>query len=279
MKTIAIIGASGFVGSNLISYLLDQNYSIISINRDILNNEEKLDEVVFKSDIIINLAGATILKKWTPQYKELLYKSRIQTTNKLVTSINRSLKKPELFISTSAIGIYDQRDTYDEEGDYANDFLSKLCQKWEEEAKKATTKVAIFRFGVVLGHGGGAFTKMLKPFRLGFGGHIASGNQAFSFIHIEDLLRAYSFVIEHNLSSTFNLTCPKPTTNLGLTRVLSKAVRKPALLPLPEFVLKFMYGEGAVILSEGQDIIPQRLLNLGFKFKYNDIEETIENLV
>ena len=279
MKTIAITGASGFVGSNLISHLLDQNYNIISINREVLNDEQKLDEVIFKSDVVINLSGATILKKWTPQYKELLYKSRIETTNKLVNSINKSHKKPELFISTSAIGIYDQRDTYDEKGDYANDFLSKLCQKWEIVAKKADTKVSIFRFGVVLGHGGGAFSKMLKPFRLGLGGPIASGNQAFSFIHIEDLLRAYSFVIQHKLNFTFNLTCPKPTTNLRLTRVLSRAVRKPALLPLPEFVLKFIYGEGAVILTEGQDIIPKRLLDLGFRFKYNDIEETIENLV
>ena len=279
MKTISITGASGFVGSNLISHFLDQNYNVIAIKREEIHDDKKLLEIISKSDIVVNLAGATILNKWTPTYKELLYSSRIKTTQKIVNAINSLENKPELFISTSAIGIYDHRDTYDEEGNYANDFLSKLCQKWEETAKKANTKVSIFRLGVVLGHKGGAFAKMIKPFRLGFGGHIASGNQAFSYIHIEDLLRAYSFVIQNNISSTFNLTSPKPTTNLGLTRVLSKAVRKPALLPLPEFVLKFIYGEGAVILTNGQDVIPKRLLSLGFKFKYNDIEETIENLV
>lgn len=231
------------------------------------------------SNIVINLAGANIISRWTPEYKQLLYSSRIDTTSKIVEAINNSETKPELLISTSAVGIYDNKDTYDEKGNFSNDFLSTLCQRWEEEAKKANTKVSIFRFGIVLGKKGGAFAKMLTPFKLGLGGVIGSGNQAFSFIHIDDLLNAYKFVIDNNLADTFNLTAPKPTTNLGLTRALGKAVKRPTFFPVPEFVLKLIFSEGAKVLTDGQDVVPKKLLSLGFKFKYNDIQETVNSLV
>ncbi len=279
MKTIAITGASGFVGSSLTTFFEKYGYKVIPISRDILNNKEKLKELITNSNIVINLAGANIINRWTPEYKELLYSSRINTTSKIVEAINSSESKPEILISTSAVGIYDNKTTYTEEGDFSNDFLSTLCQKWEEEAKKANTKVSIFRFGIVLGKQGGAFAKMLTPFKLGLGGVIGSGNQAFSFIHIEDLLNAYKFVIDNNLADTFNLTAPKPTTNLGLTKALGKALKRPTIIPVPEFVLKLIFSEGAKVLADGQDVVPKKLLSLGFRFKYNDIQETVDSLV
>jgi uncharacterized protein (TIGR01777 family) len=282
MKTIAITGASGFVGTSLTKYFSNLGYKIIAISRDILNNQEKLKDTLNQTDIVINLAGANIINRWSDSYKKLLYSSRIDTTSKIVNAINSIENKPKLLISTSAVGIYDNKSTHNENGTFSNDFLSNLCQDWEKEALKAnneTTKVAIFRFGIVLGRDGGAFAKMITPFKLGLGGIIGSGNQAFSYIHIVDLLRAYQFVIENKFSGVFNLTAPKPTTNLLFTRALGKALRRPTIFPVPEFILKLIFSEGAKVLTDGQDVTPEKLLSLGFKFEYKNIEETLQALI
>ncbi|MGE4463214.1 MAG: TIGR01777 family oxidoreductase [Arcobacter sp.] len=281
MKTIAITGASGFVGSSLTKFFSNLGYKITPLSREILNNKNNLEEVLNSSDIVINLAGANIINRWSESYKRLLYSSRIDTTSKIVNAINHIQNKPKLLISTSAVGIYDNKTIYDENGNFANDFLSNLCQDWEKkalEAKNEITKVSIFRFGIVLGRDGGALQKMLTPFKLGLGGTIGNGNQAFSFIHISDLLNAYKFVIENSYEDIFNLTAPKPTTNKGLTLALGKTLKRPTILPVPEFVLKLIFSEGARVLTDGQSVIPKKLLDLGFEFKFRTIEETIENL-
>lgn len=281
MKTIAISGASGFVGTSLTKFFSNVGYKVIPISREILNNNNKLEELLNTTDIVINLAGANIINRWSESYKKLLYSSRIDTTSKIVKAINSISNKPKILISTSAVGIYDNISTYDEDGSFSNDFLSNLCQDWEKEALKAkneTTKVAIFRFGIVLGQEGGALQKMITPFKLGLGGTIGSGKQAFSFVHIDDLLNAYKFVIENSHEGIFNLTAPKPTTNKGLTLALGKTLKRPTILPVPEFVLKLIFSEGARVLTDGQSAIPKKLLDLGFEFKFKTIEETIENL-
>ncbi|PUE64232.1 TIGR01777 family oxidoreductase [Arcobacter caeni] len=281
MKTIAITGASGFVGTSLTKYFSNLGYKIIPISRDILNNKQKLEETLNSTQIVINLAGANIINRWNEAYKKLLYSSRIDTTSKIVNAINNVQNKPKLLISTSAVGIYDNKTTYDENGTYSNDFLSKLCQEWEKEALKAkneTTKVSIFRFGIVLGKNGGALQKMITPFKLGLGGIIGSGNQAFSYIHIDDLLNAYKFVIENEFEDVFNITAPIPTTNKGLTKALGKTLKRPTILPVPEFILKLIFSEGAKVLTDGQSAVPEELLDLGFEFKFKNIEETIEDL-
>lgn len=281
MKTIAITGASGFVGTSLKKYFSALGYKIISISRDILNDNKKLEETLNQTDIVINLAGANIINRWSESYKKLLYSSRIETTSKIVNAINSVQNKPKLLISTSAVGIYENKTTYDENGSYSNDFLSNLCQDWEKEAKKAkneTTKVSIFRFGIVMGKDGGALQKMITPFKLGLGGTIGDGKQAFSYIHIEDLLNAYKFVIENEFEDTFNLTAPVPTTNKGLTQALGKTLKRPTILPVPQFVLNIIFSEGARVLTDGQSAIPKKLLDLGFKFRFKTIEETIEDL-
>ncbi|MDZ7818936.1 MAG: TIGR01777 family oxidoreductase [Aliarcobacter sp.] len=285
MKTIAITGASGFVGTSLTKYFSALGYKVLPIERTVLNNQEKLNEILNSSDVVINLAGANIINRWSESYKKLLYSSRIDTTSKIVNTIKNIENKPKLLISTSAVGIYDNKSTYDEKGNYSNDFLSKLCQDWENEALKAknqetngSTKVSIFRFGIVLGKDGGALQKMITPFKLGLGGVIGNGSQAFSFIHIDDLLNAYKFVIENEYQEIFNLTAPKPTTNKGLTLALGKTLKRPTILPVPEFVLNLIFSEGAKVLTDGQSVVPKKLLDLGFKFKFKTIEDTIENL-
>lgn len=281
MKTIAISGASGFVGSSLTKFFSNLGYKIIPLSREILNNKNLLEESLSSCDIVINLAGANIINRWSESYKKLLYTSRIDTTSKIVNTINTISNKPKLLISTSAVGIYDNKSIYNENGKFSNDFLSNLCQEWEKEALKAKneiTKVSIFRFGIVLGRDGGALQKMITPFKLGLGGTIGSGKQAFSFVHIEDLLNAYKFVIENSQDGVFNLTAPTPTTNKGLTLALGKTLKRPTILPVPEFVLKLIFSEGARVLTDGQSAIPKKLLDLGFEFKFKTIEETIENL-
>ncbi|MCT7580858.1 TIGR01777 family oxidoreductase [Aliarcobacter butzleri] len=281
MKTIAISGANGFVGTSLTNFFSSFRYKIVPLSRDILNNKSKLEEVLNSTDIVINLAGANIINRWSESYKKLLYSSRIDTTSKIVNAISSISNKPKLLISTSAVGIYDNKSIYDENGSFSNDFLSNLCQDWEKEALKAkseATKVAIFRFGIILGKDGGALQKMITPFKFGLGGTIGSGKQAFSFIHISDLLNAYKFVIENDYDGVFNLTAPTPTTNKGLTLALGKTLKRPTILPVPEFVLKLIFSEGARVLTDGQSAIPKKLLDLGFEFKFKTIEETIENL-
>ncbi|MCG3702757.1 TIGR01777 family oxidoreductase [Aliarcobacter butzleri] len=281
MKTIAISGANGFVGTSLTNFFSSFGYKIVPLSRDILNNKSKLEEVLNSTDIVINLAGANIINRWSESYKKLLYSSRIDTTSKIVNAISSISNKPKLLISTSAVGIYDNKSIYDENGSFSNDFLSNLCQDWEKEALKAkseATKVAIFRFGIILGKDGGALQKMITPFKFGLGGTIGSGKQAFSFIHINDLLNAYKLVIENDYDGVFNLTAPTPTTNKGLTLALGKTLKRPTILPVPEFVLKLIFSEGARVLTDGQSAIPKKLLDLGFEFKFKTIEETIENL-
>lgn len=281
MKTIAITGASGFVGTNIQRFFSSLGYTILTIPRDVLKNKTRLEEIINSSDIVINLAGANIINRWTESYKKLLYSSRIDTTSSLVDAIKNVANKPKLLISTSAVGIYDNKSTYDENGNKAKDFLGNLCQEWEAkalEAKEFGVKVSIFRFGIVLGKHGGALEKMLTPFKMGVGGVIGSGKQAFSFIHIDDLMHAYKFVIENEHENVFNLTAPTATTNKGLTLALGKTLKRPTILPLPEFVLNIIFSEGAKVLTDGQSVVPKNLEDLGFEFKFKTIEETIEDL-
>ncbi len=281
MRTVAIAGASGFVGQSLVEYFSKQNYKTVQIKREILNNPSKLDELIGSCEIVINLSGANIINRWSEEYKKLLYTSRINTTKSLVESINRVQVKPKMLISTSAVGIYDNKATYDENGNYSNDFLSNLCQEWEKEANKVNnsfTKVTIFRFGIVLGKNGGAISKMMLPFKLGLGGIIGSGKQYFSYVHIEDLVRAYHFAIEKELEGVYNLTAPIPTTNYEFTKTFGKILNRPTIFPVPEFVLKLIFSEGAKVLSDGQSAVPKNLLNSGFEFKYKNIEECLKQI-
>jgi uncharacterized protein len=283
MKKIVITGASGFVGQKLTSMFRVLNFEVIAIKRSDLQDIEKLTSIVHGAELVINLAGANIINRWSKSYKKLLYSSRIDTTKAIVEAMKNSRIKPKLFISTSAVGIYKNDKEYDETAqNLSEDFLGILCEDWEIEALKAEEsdiRTAIFRFGIVIGDGG-AIQKMLMPFKLGIGGTIGDGSQAVSFIHIDDLLNAYNFVLENEkLDGIFNLTAPIPTTNYGLTKALGKSLNRPTLLAIPQFVLNIILSEGAKVLTDGQSVVPNHLLNSGFKFKFENIEDAIENIL
>ena len=282
---IAISGATGFVGRHLTKAFVGRGWSVTPLGReDFRIPEEDLARKLEGVDVLVNLAGASVASRWTEEYKKNLRSSRIDTTRKIVGALGLATRKPRLFVSTSAIGIYDTRGEYTEENAvYADDFLGRLAADWEAEAKRAEPlgiRTVIFRFGIVLGGAGGALEKMLIPFRMGLGGVIGDGRQPFSWVHIEDLTRAYLSVIENEaLSGTFNLTAPTPTTNEGLTRALAKALHRPAFLRVPAFVLRLQFGEGAKVLMEGQRVLPERLLKSGFVFRFSTIEEALSDLI
>lgn len=284
MKKIAIIGASGFIGSYMQSFFKTEGFTVFPLGRkDTEKNIPEITEILEGADIIINLAGAPIIHRWNNAYKKVLYNSRIITTKKIVTAMSAMKKKPELFISTSAIGIYATNGPMSESNyTYSDNFLAKICKDWEAEAERADvfTRVVIFRFGVVLGKGGGALSKMLPSFKLGIAGTIGDGSEPFSWVHISDLLNAFLFVFDHNdMKGTFNLCSPNPVTNKVLTKTLGKILHRPTVIPLPKFVLRFLFSEGATVLTEGQRVIPERLLEHHFIFKYPTIEEALREVL
>ena len=188
-------------------------------------------------------------------------------------------KKLSVFISVSAIGIYDSVNSHTESSlAYADSFLAKVCHEWEYEALKSenATRVVIFRLGVVLGKDGGALKKMRFPFSIGLGGKIGSGEQAVSFIHITDLVEAMIFTIENPaIKGIINAVAPYPSCNAEFTDKLGKVFDQPTWLTVPAFAIKMMYGEGAQVILEGQKVLPEKLLQAGFRFKYPTIQNAL----
>jgi uncharacterized protein (TIGR01777 family) len=281
---IALTGATGFIGNYLVDVFLKKNWKVTPIGRgDLALSSKDLAEKIDGSEIIVNLAGANIVKRWTAAYKKELYSSRIATTGKLVEAMNQMSKKPRIFISTSAVGIYDDRGRYSEaDYNFADNYLTKIAKDWEKAALKArelNIRTVIFRFGVVLGKGG-MLAKMLPSFKMGMGGTIGNGRQFFSWVHIEDLIRAYIFAVEHEeLEGIYNLVSPNAVTNKILTKTLGKILHRPAVLPVPVWILRLIFGEGAAAISSGQNVIPERLLRAGFRFKFETIEQALRDLV
>lgn len=281
---IAISGSGGFIGKHLTTYFHDKANEIRNIAR--INAETPIDEILRQLsgiDVIINLAGVSIVGRWTRNYKKLLLSSRIITTRKIVDAIRLMDTKPRLLISASAVGIYSPMGVQTESDfQIADDYLGQICTAWETEAKKAVpfTRVAVIRFGIVLGKDGGALKRMLPLFRFGLGGRIASGKQGFSWIHIYDVIQAIDFIIENqNLSGEFNLTAPKVINNIKFTKVLAQILRKPALFPVPSFALKLLFGEGSIAVTGGQFALPEHLTNEGFQFSFPDVKSALEDII
>jgi uncharacterized protein (TIGR01777 family) len=278
---VAVSGSTGFIGQTLVRKLRQKEFTVRIISRDSfsLSGNEFLSSAIEGADVVINLAGAPVSKRWTPAYKLEIRASRVNTTQKISAAIRNSNKKPELFISGSAIGIYDSAGTHTETSrTYADTFLAKVCLEWEAEAANVEdlTRVVIFRTGVVLGKNGGALQKMIKPFSLGVGGKLGPGNQPFSFIHIDDLVRALIFTIENSgIRGIVNAVSPFPSTNMEFTDILGKVLRQPTWLTVPSFALKMMFGEGAEVLLEGQRVFPEKLEKEGFRFQFPTIRNAL----
>ncbi|MBI3794822.1 MAG: TIGR01777 family protein [Nitrospinae bacterium] len=278
---IAITGSTGFVGKNLHAALVTEGHEVAPIGRqDLAAGADRLAEKMSGVDVVINLAGSPVIARWTDGYKKELYESRVGVTARLVCAFEKMGRKPVLFISASAVGYYSDAGKQTEESCTRSDgLLGDLCQKWEDAARlaeKLGVRTVVFRFGIVLGKGGGAIAKMLLPFKLGLGGIIGDGKQAVSWVHIKDLERAFSAAIaQKTYAGVYNLVAPNPTTNKGLTKALGAALGRPTVLPVPAFALRLIFGDGADVLIKGQEVHPKRLTEAGFKFLYPDVESAV----
>ncbi len=282
---IVISGSGGFIGSALTAHLKNLGHVVSPVKTADLALDESAIAAKFNgAEAVINLAGAPIIGRWSEEYKKKIYESRVFTTSRIIKAISSLDKKPEILISASAVGIYDNRNTYGEENaQYADDFLANVCKDWESEAQKARgsgIRTAVFRFGVVLGANGGALGQMLLPFKMGLGGKIGDGSQHFSWIELSDALRAFEHVINNaGLEGAFNITSPNPVTNEIFTKTLASVLGRPAFIPLPSFALKMIFSEGAKVLTDGQSAIPARLLKSGFKFNFPELENALKHIL
>jgi hypothetical protein len=287
---ILITGGTGFIGNRLSAKLLkmQQNLTIFTRQTNLKNDKNltyvnSLDGLNFDFDIIINLAGETISKRWSNQYKKEIYNSRILTTQNLVKKINQATKKPKVFISGSAVGVYgiDDSEVLSEESAIENQnlFSQKLCLDWESEANKVgkETRLVNLRTGIVVGEEAGILRKLITPFILGFGGKIGQGNQILSWVHISDIINLIIFAIENNkISGPLNATSPNSVDNEEFSKTLAKIIKRPCFFDMPSLVVKTIFGQmGNELLLNGQNIYPKKAIENGFKFNFENLEDAI----
>ena len=295
MKKVFITGGTGFIGSYILPLLHKEGYEIYVLVRSkekakrlpsfckpVLGDSTKKGEwqtYLSKADIVINLAGQNIFSRWNESYKRLIFESRVKSTENVVSF----LKENSILINASAIGYYgDKGDTLlTEDSPPGDDFLAKTCIEWEKEAQKAKekgAKVIITRFGIVLGKGG-MLSKILPIFKLGLGGTLGKGNQWFSWIHIEDLAQAIGFLIKAQKERIYNLVSPNPVTNKEFVKTLGSILKRPTILPVPVFAMRLLFGELANVITYSVKAYPKNLLELGFKFRFENIKDALKNLI
>lgn len=298
-KKVLITGATGLIGSKLAHRLYDLGFKVYSISRDVKKSETKFkipiehityDEDKFKNivdnnTIIINLAGASIAaQKWTEEYKKQIYDSRILTTRKIVDILNIYDLKPELFINASAIGIYGNTldKIIDENSPVGEGFLAKVTIDWENELTKLNSNIrkVYARIGIVLDLEGGALAKMLLPYKLFFGGPLGTGKQWMSWIHIDDLIELFVFIIKNNnIDGAINLTAPNPVTMDEFSQTIGRVLRRPSFFKVPEFILKVILGESAAMILNSNRVIPKKAIENGYNFEYDNLEKALKNIL
>lgn len=281
---IIITGKTGFIGSFLSDYFTQKSYEVSGIGRkDFRLGEEHLAGLIDGNDVLIHLAGAPIIKRWTRQYTRVIWNSRVDTTGMLTGALKLLRTRPKIFISSSAVGIYTDEGHHTENNyQMSDDFLGILCQRWEEEARKAAFMLPVYtlRTGIVLGKEGGALPQMSLPFKLGVGGKIGNGRQGLSWIHILDYARALEMIIEKQPSQTiFNFTAPHPVSNAEFSKTLAKTLGKPNLFTVPGFALRILYGKGASTLLGGQFAYPENLEKAGYQFRFPSLKQALEDLL
>ncbi len=284
-NTVAISGATGFLGRELVKLFFESDQIVIPLMRkDLEGSVEKLAEKIDGVGAIFNLAGVPILQRWTPKAKKKINDSRVNTTRKLVEAVELTKEKPEMFFSASAVGIYDIYEVHDEfSSNYAGDFLADVCTAWEHEALKLYGKhdirLIIGRLGVVLGRSGGAFPRIKKAMNFGVGNKIGDGFQSFPFIHISDFLSIMWFLWKKSsCTGVFNVVAPQMISNYEFADELNKISEKKPFMNVPVWALKAAFGEGVTMFTTGPKVLPGRLKEENFPFLYPDIKSTLEDL-
>ncbi len=277
---IAVVGASGFIGRHLAAALRARGDDVVELS---LRDPEAAARGCEGVPAVVNLAGEPVAQRWTDEAKERIRASRVDAPRTLIAALAKLERPPKAYVSASAIGYYGTSETatFTEAAPPGNDFLSNVCTEWESEAHRAAEagmRVAIVRTGLVLGSDGGALARLLPVFKLGGGGHVASGNQWYSWIHIEDMVGIYLAALD-GAAGVMNATAPNPVRNRDFTRALAHAVNRPAFFPIPEFTMNLLYGEGAVIVTKGQRVLPERTSAQGYTFRYPEIDAAFAQIV
>jgi len=293
-----ITGGTGLIGKALIAALSPDNVDITVLTRnpkkakallgDHIHFIDKLTaKEIENKDVVINLAGEPIAdKRWTNLQKSKICQSRWHITQQLAELIKYADTPPSLFISGSAIGIYGRQgnqEINESYQDFNQEFTHDICEKWEAIALTASsekTRVAILRTGIVLAINSGALAKMLPPFKLGLGGPISHGEQIMSWIHYQDMIAAILHIEKNKeLNGPINLTAPFPVSNDIFSQTLASQLKRPCFFTTPALLLKVLFGEMAELLLYGQNVVPTKLLDSGYSFKYPTIEDALSELV
>ncbi|MBV9737213.1 MAG: TIGR01777 family oxidoreductase [Candidatus Eremiobacteraeota bacterium] len=278
---VGILGAGGFVGKHLNAALVARNDEV---RAHTLRDPAAAAAALMDCDVIVNLAGEPVAQRWTPDVKRRIAESRTLLPRSFLHEL-RALRatRPQRYISASAIGYYGTSETatFTEESAPGDDFLARVCVDWEREALAATDlgmRAACIRTGFALGSGGGALARILPIFKAGAGGRVGSGQQWCSWVHIEDVVGIYLMAID-GADGALNAVAPNAVRNLELTRALGKVLHRPTIFPVPYPALKIVLGEGAYIATQGQRVMPQRTLACGYRFKFTELENALEDLL
>ncbi|WP_250124499.1 TIGR01777 family oxidoreductase [Chroococcidiopsis sp. CCMEE 29] len=303
---IAIAGATGFVGSRLVERLQAERHQVLVLTRNpsaaqkvfptsafpnleiIAYNPTESgswQEVIAGCEGVVNLAGEPIAEgRWTPQRKQQILGSRQLGTQKIVEAIAKANPKPSILVNASAIGYYGTSETatFDETSPPGNDFLAQVCQAWEAEAQKvkdAGVRLVILRFGIVLGQGG-AIARMIAPFKLFAGGPIGTGRQWFSWIHRDDLVNLIIQALTRpEIEGVLNATAPNPVRMAELAQTMGQVMNRPSWLPVPGFAIEALLGDGAIVVLEGQQVLPKRPLDYSFEYQYSTVKQALEAIL
>lgn len=298
---ITLTGATGRVGQALVAQLRERGDEVTVLSRNPSRARETLGDVqAFEWDLkggpapaealsgrdaVIHLAGEDVAQRWNDDVKREIHASREVGTRNLVAGIAAvdAAARPKVLVSASASGYYGPRgdEQVDETDPAGTDFLADVVVAWEREATRAEEhglRVVLLRTGIVLDKDGGALEKMLPPFKLGVGGPVAGGRQFMPWIHRDDLVGLYLAAVDHDTwSGPVNASAPTPVTNKAFSKALGRAIHRPAFSPVPGFAVKILFGEMAGIVTTGVNMIPRRALDLGYQFRYPEVESALEN--
>jgi uncharacterized protein (TIGR01777 family) len=298
---VFLTGGSGFIGSRLAGRLAERGDDIIVLTRSAKGRSAgsgisfiegdplrpgDWQRSAAAADAVINLAGASIFGRWTQRHKQAIMESRTSTTANIVSAVAaRTGGKRGGLINASAVGYYGFHDDedIDESAVRGGDFLADVTAAWEDTARQAagpSCRVVLARFGLVLGGRGGVLNKMLPLARLGLGGPLGNGRQWFPWVHLDDLVGALLFLLDRDdLEGPFNVCTPNPVRNRDLARVLGRAVRRPAFIRTPGFLIRLVLGEFGTVILRGQKVVPRRLLEAGYSFRHPDLAGALADLL
>jgi uncharacterized protein (TIGR01777 family) len=287
VTTVAIAGASGFLGTAFARHLTEAGHELRRIGRASSRgvdfqwdlNAGRLDPAALDgADVVVNLVGENVAQRWTQEHKRAILTSRLRSTEILAKTMAAVRTPPRVFLSTSAIGIYGSRgsEALDESSAPGRGFLADVVQQWENAAtpaRDAGVRLVYPRLGLVMHPDGGVLAKLLPLFNVGGGGKIGRGDQWMSWIGMHDLVRALVFLMETEaITGPVNVTAPNPATNAQFSHTLGEVLHRPALATVPEFAVKLMFGEmGEETLLSGQRVLPRRLLDSRFQFDYPEL--------